>query len=26
VFAFGLNFLVLAADGRIERDYAFVVA
>jgi hypothetical protein len=26
VFAVGLNFLVLAADGRIERDYAFVVA
>ena len=23
--AVGLNFLVLAADGRIERDYAFVV-
>jgi hypothetical protein len=22
----GLNFLVLAADGRIERDYTFVVA
>jgi len=22
----GLNFLVLAADGRIERDYVFVVA
>jgi hypothetical protein len=26
VFAVGLNFLVLAADGRIERDYSFVVA
>jgi hypothetical protein len=26
VTAVGLNFLVLAADGRIERDYAFVVA
>jgi hypothetical protein len=26
VFAVGLNFLVIAADGRIERDYAFVVA
>jgi hypothetical protein len=26
VFGVGLNFLVLAADGRIERDYAFVVA
>jgi hypothetical protein len=26
VFAVGLSFLVLAADGRIERDYAFVVA
>jgi hypothetical protein len=25
VFAVGLNFLVLAADGRIERDYTFVV-
>jgi hypothetical protein len=25
-FAIGLNFLVLAADGRIERDYTFVVA
>src|ERR671923_411750 len=25
-FAVGLNFLVLAADGRIERDYTFVVA
>jgi hypothetical protein len=24
--AVGLNFLVLAADGRIERDYTFVVA
>jgi hypothetical protein len=23
-FAVGLNFLVLAADGRIERDYTFV--
>ena len=23
-FGVGLNFLVLAADGRIERDYAFV--
>jgi hypothetical protein len=22
----GLNFLVLAADGRIERDYTFVIA
>src|ERR671924_1610464 len=26
VFAVGLNFLVLAADGRIKRDYTFVVA
>ena len=26
VFAVGLNFLVLAAVGRIERDYTFVVA
>ena len=26
VFAVGLNFLVLAADGQIERDYTFVVA
>ena len=26
LFAAGLNFLVLAADGRIERDYTFVVA
>jgi hypothetical protein len=25
VAAVGLNFLVLAADGRIERDYTFVV-
>jgi hypothetical protein len=25
-FGVGLNFLVLAADGRIERDYTFVVA
>jgi hypothetical protein len=25
VFAVGLNFFVLAADGRIERDYTFVV-
>jgi hypothetical protein len=24
VFAVGLNFLVLAADGRIERDYTFI--
>jgi hypothetical protein len=23
-FGVGLNFLVLAADGRIERDYTFV--
>ena len=26
VVGVGLNFLVLAADGRIERDYTFVVA
>jgi hypothetical protein len=26
VFAVGLSFLVLAADGRIERDYTFIVA
>jgi hypothetical protein len=26
VSAVGLNFLVLAADGRIERDYTFLVA
>ena len=26
VFAVGLNLLVLAADGRIERDYTFIVA
>ena len=26
VFAVGLSFLALAADGRIERDYTFVVA
>ena len=26
VFAVGLSILVLAADGRIERDYTFVVA
>jgi hypothetical protein len=26
VVAVGLNFLLLAADGRIERDYTFVVA
>jgi hypothetical protein len=26
LFAVGLNFLVLAGDGRIERDYTFVVA
>jgi hypothetical protein len=26
VFAVGLNVLVLAADGRIDRDYTFVVA
>ncbi len=25
-FAVGLNFLVLAADGRVERDYTFIVA
>jgi hypothetical protein len=25
LFAVGLNFVVLAADGRIERDYTFVV-
>ena len=25
-FGVGLNFLVLAADGRIKRDYTFVVA
>jgi hypothetical protein len=25
-FAVGLNFLVLTPDGRIERDYTFVVA
>jgi len=25
LFAVGLSFLVLAADGRIERDYTFVV-
>ena len=25
-FGVGLNFLVLAADGRIQRDYVFVVA
>ena len=25
LFGVGLNFLVLAADGRIERDYTFVV-
>jgi hypothetical protein len=25
VFAVGLSFLVLAADGRIERDYTFIV-
>jgi hypothetical protein len=25
-FAIGLSFLVLAADGRLERDYTFVVA
>jgi hypothetical protein len=25
LFAVGLNFMVLAADGRIERDYTFVV-
>jgi hypothetical protein len=26
LFAVGLNFLVLAANGRIQRDYTFVVA
>jgi hypothetical protein len=26
VFAVGLSVLVLAADGRIERDYTFIVA
>src|ERR671925_120154 len=26
LFAVGLSFLVLAADGRIERDYTFLVA
>jgi hypothetical protein len=26
LFAVGLTFVVLAADGRIERDYTFVVA
>src|ERR671922_3113427 len=26
VFAVGLSFLVLAADGRIERHYTFIVA
>ena len=26
VFAVGLDFLVLAGDGRIARDYTFVVA
>jgi hypothetical protein len=26
VFAVGLSFLVLAPDGRVERDYTFVVA
>jgi hypothetical protein len=26
VFAVGLSFLVVAANGRIERDYTFVVA
>jgi hypothetical protein len=26
VFAVGLMFLVLVADGRIERDYTFVIA
>jgi hypothetical protein len=25
VFAVGLNFILVAADGRIERDYTFVV-
>ena len=26
VFAVGLNFLVIAANGSIQRDYAFIVA
>ena len=26
LFGVGLSFLVLAADGRIERDYTFIVA
>src|SRR5919109_4700360 len=26
LFAVGLSFLVLVADGRIERDYTFIVA
>jgi hypothetical protein len=26
VFAVGLNFLLVAADGRIQRDYTFIVA
>jgi hypothetical protein len=26
VFAVGLSFLILAADGRIARDYTFIVA
>jgi hypothetical protein len=26
LFAVGLSFLVLTADGRIERDYTFIVA
>ena len=26
LFAVGLSFLVLAGDGRIERDYTFIVA
>ena len=26
VFAVGLSFLVLAGNGRIERDYTFIVA
>ena len=26
LFAVGLSFLVLAADGRIDRDYTFIVA
>src|SRR4051812_33465504 len=26
VFAVGLSFLVLGADGRIDRDYTFIVA